>query len=61
LLKYAGLAPGQPVVLVGTGRVTEIWSAQHLDEALAEAGSDEEQLFASLMGPAQPSVTTVGP
>jgi hypothetical protein len=28
---------------------------------LAEAGSDEEQLFASLMGPAQPSVTTVGP
>lgn len=61
LLKYAGLAPGQPVVLVGTGRVTEIWSAQHLDEALAEAGSDEEQLFASLMGPAQPSVSTVGP
>jgi len=61
LLKYAGLAAGQPVVLVGTGRVTEIWSAQHLDEALAEAGSDEEQLFASLMGPAQPLVTTVGP
>lgn len=61
LLKYAGLAAGQPVVLVGTGRVTEIWSAQNLDTVLAEAGSDEEQLFASLVGPAQPSMPVSNP
>jgi MraZ protein len=55
LLKYAGLAPSQPVVLVGTGRVTEIWSPSQLDTALAEASTEEESLFASLVGPAQPS------
>jgi DNA-binding transcriptional regulator/RsmH inhibitor MraZ len=46
----------QPVVLVGTGRVVEIWSPQHLDVSLAEAGTDEEQLFASLVSPAKPSM-----
>ncbi len=55
LLKYAGLAPSQAVVLVGTGRVTEIWSPANLDTALAEASTDEETLFASLVGPTQPS------
>jgi MraZ protein len=55
LLKYAGLAASQPVVLVGTGRVTEIWSAANLDTALIEASTEEETLFASLVGPAQPS------
>jgi MraZ protein len=56
LLKYAGLTVSQPVVLVGTGRVVEIWSPQHLDVSLAEAGTDEEQLFASLVSPAKPSM-----
>jgi MraZ protein len=55
LMKYAGLAPSQPVVLLGTGRVTEVWSPQHLDAALAEASTEEESLFASLVGPAKPS------
>ncbi len=52
LLKYAGLAASQPVVLVGTGRVLEIWSPANLDTALADAKPDEETLFASLVGPA---------
>jgi MraZ protein len=55
LLKYAGLAASAPVVLVGTGRVTEIWSPANLDSALVEASTDEETLFASLVGPTQPS------
>jgi hypothetical protein len=45
----------QPVVLLGTGRVIEIWSPGILDTALAEASPDEETLFASLVGPAKPS------
>ena len=57
LLKYAGLAPSQPVVLVGTGRVTELWSPANLDLALAEAGPEEESLFSSLVGSAMPSAT----
>jgi len=61
LLKYAGLAPGQPVVLVGTGRVLEIWAAANLDTALAEAGPDEEQLFASLVGPTRSSTPAGSP
>jgi MraZ protein len=52
LLKYAGLAPSQPVVLIGTGRVVEIWSPARLDTALDEAKPDEESLFVSLVGPA---------
>jgi len=55
LLKYAGLAVSQSVTLVGTGRVTEIWSPANLDTALTEASTDEETLFASLVGPAKPS------
>ena len=55
LLKYAGLAASQPVVLVGTGRVTEIWSPDKLEQSLGDASADEESLFASLVGPAQPS------
>ena len=55
LLKYAGLGASQPVVLVGTGRVCELWSRSYLDVALAEAGPEEEQLFSSLVGPATPT------
>lgn len=55
LLKYAGLAVSQPVVLVGTGRVLEIWSPANLDTSLAEAGAEEETLFASLVSPTQTS------
>ena len=58
LLKYAGLAASKPVVLVGTGRVTELWSPENLDVALAEAGPEEESLFASLVSPATPSTPT---
>jgi DNA-binding transcriptional regulator/RsmH inhibitor MraZ len=55
LLKYAGLAASQAVVLVGTGRVTEIWAPANLETALAEATTDEESLFASLVSPDKPS------
>ncbi|HEB54535.1 MAG TPA: hypothetical protein ENI87_14885 [bacterium] len=55
LLKYAGLAQSKPVVLVGTGRVVELWSPAVLDEALVEATPEEEQLFAELIDPAKPS------
>lgn len=61
LLKYAGLAPSQSVVLVGTGRVVEIWSTAHLDASLAEATPDEELLFAQLLGSANPSTSGAGP
>ena len=49
LLKYAGLAPSQPCVLLGSGRVIEIWSPANLDAALEEPGAEEEALFASLV------------
>ena len=58
LLKYAGLAVSKPVVLVGTGRVTELWSPANLDVSLAEASSEEESLFASLVSPNTPSAPT---
>lgn len=58
LLKYAGLTASQPVVLMGTGRVSEIWAPGNLGEALAEVTADEELLFASLVGPATPSLPT---
>ncbi len=61
LLKYAGLAPSQPVVLVGLGQVVEIWSPQHLGSSLAEASPDEESLFASWVEPTKPSVPAGGP
>lgn len=55
LLKYAGLAASRPVVLVGTGRVTEIWSPDNLDLALTDASSEEELLFSQLVSAANPS------
>jgi division/cell wall cluster transcriptional repressor MraZ len=55
LLKYAGLAASQAVVLVGTGRVTEIWSPHNLGEALTDASPEEETLFATLVGHTKPS------
>jgi len=55
LLKYAGLAASQAVVLVGAGRVMEIWSPANLDNVLADATPDEESLFASLVSPVEPS------
>lgn len=58
LLKYAGLAASQPVVLVGAGRVTEIWSAENLDTALTEASPEEESLFARLIDPTKPSTSS---
>jgi division/cell wall cluster transcriptional repressor MraZ len=58
LLKYAGLAASQPAVLVGTGRVTEIWAPHNLDTALTEASTEEETLFASLVGSTKPSTPT---
>ena len=60
LLKYAGLAPSQQVTLVGLGQVCEIWSPEHLGSSLAEAGADEESLFASLIEPTKPSAPVVG-
>jgi MraZ protein len=59
LLKYAGLANDQPVVLIGNGRVLEIWAQSVLDNTLAEATPEEEALFANLVGPSMPS-TSVG-
>jgi MraZ protein len=59
LLKYAGLATNQPAVLIGSGRVLEIWSPSVLDTKLAEASPEEEALFANLVGPSTPS-TSIG-
>jgi len=58
LLNYAGLSPSGQAVLVGVGRVIEIWSPAHLDSSLAEAGAEEEALFASLVGPTKPSTAS---
>ena len=55
LLNYAGLAPSKPAVLLGTGRVMEIWSPDQLGSALADASPEEEALFASLVGSNTPS------
>jgi transcriptional regulator MraZ len=55
LLQYAGLAASQPVVLVGTGLVVEIWSHANLGTVLTEASADEESLFSSLFEPNKPS------
>lgn len=49
LLKYAGLAASKNVVLLGSGRVVEIWSPDKLDEVLGEPAPEEEALFASLV------------
>lgn len=61
LLKYAGLAPGHQVTLVGLGQVCEIWSTEQLGTSLAEAGADEESLFASLIEPTKPLASVGGP
>ena len=57
---YAGLAASQAVVLVGTGRVTEIWSPHNLGEALTDASTEEETLFANLVGLQKPSTPMNG-
>lgn len=49
LLKYAGLEPSTPAILVGAGRVIEIWSPTNLQQALGEPAPEEEALFASLV------------
>lgn len=53
LLRYAGLAASNPAVLIGTGRVFEIWSPDNLGETLDQATPEEETLFASLIEPAK--------
>ncbi|MBM4059585.1 MAG: division/cell wall cluster transcriptional repressor MraZ [Planctomycetes bacterium] len=58
LLNYAGLETSRPAVLVGMGRVAEIWSPAHLGTALAEATPEEETLFAGLIEPTKPSAPT---
>ena len=55
LLNYAGLQASKPVVLVGMGRVSELWSKDHLGSALGDASPEEEALFASLVEPNTPS------
>ena len=52
------IAPSEIPNLVGTGRVTELWSPSQLGDALAEASPEEESLFASLVGSAMPSTPT---
>lgn len=58
LLRYAGLAASQPAVLIGTGRVFEIWSPANLGETLDQATPDEELLFASMIDPTRSTTTT---
>jgi MraZ protein len=55
LLNYAGLAPSKPAVLLGTGRILEIWSPDQLGSTLADASPEEETLFAQLVGSTTPS------
>ncbi len=49
LLHYAGLRASGPAVLVGTGRVVEIWSREHLDAVLGDPSPEEEQFFESML------------
>ena len=58
LLNYAGLQAQKPVVLVGMGRITEIWSPANLGNTLGDASPEEEALFASLVEPNTPSAPT---
>ena len=55
LLNYAGLAPSKAAVLLGTGRILEIWSPKQLGSTLAEVSPEEESLFAQLVGSTTPS------
>lgn len=59
LLRYAGLAASNPAVLIGTGRVFEIWAPSNLGETLDQATPDEEALFASLIEPANAATPNV--
>ncbi|MCR9248023.1 MAG: hypothetical protein NXI31_23575 [bacterium] len=56
LLRYAGLAASNPAVLIGTGRVFEIWAPNNLGETLDQASPEEEALFASLIEPTNAAV-----
>lgn len=58
LMKYAGLAAGGQVVLLGMGRVCELWAPDQMGVVLAEATPDEESLFVSLVEPNKPSTST---
>jgi MraZ protein len=58
LLRYAGLAIRSPVVVIGTGKVFEIWSPASLGETLEQATPEEESLFASLIDPANTTAST---
>ena len=49
LAHYAGLGDGKDVVVVGAGRIIEIWSRSRLDKALADPDSSEEEFFESLL------------
>ena len=55
LLSYAGLQASKSVVLLGTGRVMELWSPEQLGSDLQESSPDEEELFAQLVEPSTPS------
>jgi len=57
LLHYAGLRASGSAVLVGTGRVLEIWSRERLDAALGEPSQEEEQFFESVLV-GQPDATS---
>ena len=59
LLDYAGLAPSQPVRLLGMGNVCEIWAPSALGGVLNAPTPEEEQLFSSLIDPRTPSAPTV--
>jgi MraZ protein len=59
LLDYAGLAPSQPVRLLGMGNVCEIWAPSALNGVLTEPTAEEQQLFSSLIDPRTPS-TPIG-
>ncbi len=58
LLSYAGLQTSKPVVLLGMGRVMELWSPAELGGALQETSPEEEELFAQLVEPSAPSAPT---
>ena len=51
LLSYAGLQVSKPLVLLGMGRVIELWARSPLSDSLAEASPEEEELFANLVEP----------
>jgi MraZ protein len=60
LLNYAGLKASGPVVLVGMGRVVELWSPANLGTTLGDSSPEEEALFASMVGSTTPPSTPEG-